>query len=817
VRLDFSLGQARVHHRRLNRARGEEDFLSDGRGIGFTLATLAALCLLSLTAFPAAGHADTTPTCFGRPATIVGTPGNDQLAGTASPDVIVALGGDDKIGGAGGDDLICAGPGADLVSAEGGSDRVSGGPGDDQLLGGNGRDRLDGGTGTDGCTGGAGRNMLRRCEGRARKSTLTDLRQDLPPMAMPDAASTREDTAVAVAVLTNDTDLDGGPKLVESVSVPAHGSAALTAGGSAVIYVPAPNYCGPDSFGYALNGGSTASVTVEVACVDDPPVATPDSFELSENDDRAVLPVLENDADVDGPPPAIGQVGQPGHGSVSIVADGTALEYVPEAGYCNESGPLEEFSYTLKGGPAATVRLSVACLAAAPDAIDVTTSSPELFPSFDRSVDDYVVRCDGSPLGVSATMAAGYSVSIDGQAQATGSADAQVALQAGQEFTFTVFHGRGRHSYFVRCLPEDFPAFSVATDGPREAQWYVVTPTLFASPAGVSTRYVAFFDNDGVPVWWYRTEGPNLPLDAKLLPDGNVAWLYYTGGGAEERSLDGSLVRKLDTVGSTADHHVILLLPNGDYLMERYVQRSGVDLTECGGPASGTLLDPEIQELTPGGDLVWSWTTSDHIPLSEVGAGWRPQCTSTGDAYHLNSIEPDGDGYVLSFRHLDAVYRIDRSSGNIDWKLGGVHRPESLTVIGDPLSPVSTFGGQHDARVLPDGTVTVFDDGSLQSRAPRSLRFSIDESAGTATVLEDVEDAATAASSCCGSTRRLSGGHWVTSWGSNDYVTEQAASGARVFTLTFPQHLASYRASPLLPGIVSPAELRAGMDSQFPR
>ena len=84
-------------------------------------------------------------------------------------------------------------------------------------------------------------------------------------------------------------------------------------------------------------------------------------------------------------------------------------------------------------------------------------------------------------------------------------------------------------------------------------------------------------------------------------------------------------------------------------------------------------------------------------------------------------------------------------------------------------------------------------------------------------MLEDVEDADTAESACCGSTRRLPGGHWVTSWGFNDYVTEQDASGARVFTLTFTQNFASYRASPLLPGVVSPAELRAGMDAQFPR
>ena len=90
-----------------------------------------------------------------------------------------------------------------------------------------------------------------------------------------------------------------------------------------------------------------------------------------------------------------------------------------------------------------------------------------------------------------------------------------------------------------------------------------------------------------------------------------------------------------------------------------------------------------LQELSPNG-VVWSWLASDHIPVSEVTVRWQNQCGSpAGDIYHWNSVEPDGDGYVLSFRHLDAVYRIDQRTGAIDWKVGGVSRPESLIVIGD--------------------------------------------------------------------------------------------------------------------------------------
>ena len=95
------------------------------------------------------------------------------------------------------------------------------------------------------------------------------------PTAKNDAATVRENAPLTtIDVLANDTDPDGGPKLVASVTPPAHGTAAI--GGGGVRYKPTPGYCndlGParDTFTYKLNGGSSATVAVTVQCVDDPP------------------------------------------------------------------------------------------------------------------------------------------------------------------------------------------------------------------------------------------------------------------------------------------------------------------------------------------------------------------------------------------------------------------------------------------------------------------------------------------------------------------------------------------------------------------
>ena len=90
---------------------------------------------------------DPIPTCQGRPATCVGTDGDDLLWGTDDDEVIMGLGGDDVIHGDEGDDVICAGPGNDAVQAARGDDFVFGEAGSDFLFGAQGRDSLYGGEG----------------------------------------------------------------------------------------------------------------------------------------------------------------------------------------------------------------------------------------------------------------------------------------------------------------------------------------------------------------------------------------------------------------------------------------------------------------------------------------------------------------------------------------------------------------------------------------------------------------------------------------------------------------------------------------------
>lgn len=96
--------------------------------------------------------------CKGKPATLIGTSGNDVLTGTSGRDVVAALSGNDVVTALGGNDLVCAGGGRDKVNGGGGKDRILGQGGNDRLRGAGGRDTLRGGGGNDKCNGGPGRD-----------------------------------------------------------------------------------------------------------------------------------------------------------------------------------------------------------------------------------------------------------------------------------------------------------------------------------------------------------------------------------------------------------------------------------------------------------------------------------------------------------------------------------------------------------------------------------------------------------------------------------------------------------------------------------
>ncbi len=250
--------------------------------------------------------------------------------------------------------------------------------------------------------------------------TVDTAAPDNPPVAVNDTKTVAEDSgATSINVLANDTDIDGGPKTIQSVTQPAHGSVVITGGGSGLTYRPNANYCNngspTDNFTYTLNGGSTATVAVTVTCVDDKPVAVNDTKTVAEDSGATQINVLANDTDIDGGPKTIQSVTQPAHGSVVITGGGSGLTYRPNPNYCNNGSPTDNFTYTLNGGSTANVRVTVTCVDDPPVAVNDTATVPRASGPNPINVLANDTDIDGGPKTIqSVTQPAHGSVVITG-------------------------------------------------------------------------------------------------------------------------------------------------------------------------------------------------------------------------------------------------------------------------------------------------------------------------------------------------------------------------------------------------------------------
>jgi hypothetical protein len=168
----------------------------------------------------------------------------------------------------------------------------------------------------------------------------------------------------------------------------------------------------------------------------------------------------------------------------------------------------------------------------------------------------------------------------------------------------------------------------------------------------------------------------------------------------------------------------------------------------------------------------------------------------------------------MSARNTCAIYKIDKSTGAITWRLGG---RKSDFAMGDG----TPFSWQHDARRQADGTLTIFDDGNTNSVVPgapgaaapsatpapatpaptaatvqhpsRGIILRLDETAKTATLVKAYPHPKPLLASSQGNMQVLPNGNVFVGWGSTPWFTEFGSDGSVLFDATFPAAIQSYR------------------------
>lgn len=187
------------------------------------------------------------------------------------------------------------------------------------------------------------------------------------------------------------------------------------------------------------------------------------------------------------------------------------------------------------------------------------------------------------------------------------------------------------------------------------------------------------------------------------------------------------MLATIETRGEVSPgEHELRLTPSGTALITSYVRTTGVDLREHGGTKQGVVMNGVVEEVDLAtGRVLLHWESLDHVDLAESHAGVPKDPTEPWDYFHVNSVNPTPDGdLVVSGRHTWGVYKVERGSGAVLWRLGGKRSDFDL-----PSS--ATFAWQHDAQFEAPNAVRLFDnasDGTVKtSNRSQVLWFTLDE------------------------------------------------------------------------------------------
>ncbi|MGH2888631.1 MAG: arylsulfotransferase family protein [Solirubrobacteraceae bacterium] len=386
------------------------------------------------------------------------------------------------------------------------------------------------------------------------------------------------------------------------------------------------------------------------------------------------------------------------------------------------------------------------------------------------------------------------SASPHGKAKSTGSGPASGPAPAAPAPTPDVQSFLTRpdlHPPVVRVTP-----VAAEASQPTSPRFIFIAPTEYVrSPA--LQQGLMILDRQGRMVWWGPvTAGKPFDLDAQSLHGQPVlTWWQGTvlsahGSGVGEIADDSYRTIKAVRAGHglTTDLHELKLTSSGTALVTAY-ESTTADLSALGGPHRSPVFAGHVQEIDlTTGKILFDWNSLQHIPIAESQQP-LPRRNQTYDYFHLNSIDEMDDGNLLiSGRNTWALYKVDRSTGAILWRLGGKRSDFSVP-------PAATFHWQHDASAYGPNEITVFDNARVSKNEPsRALLLSVDTTAKSVELKQAYEHPAAFNSGTLGSVQLLHDGRVFVGWGDQPYFSEFAADGTLLLDGQLPVGVRSYRA-----------------------
>jgi hypothetical protein len=325
-------------------------------------------------------------------------------------------------------------------------------------------------------------------------------------------------------------------------------------------------------------------------------------------------------------------------------------------------------------------------------------------------------------------------------------------------------------------------------------QLLLLTPRAVEPGAGQSGAMA--FDELGRTRWFRPTPEGQTVSDLRVQRlDGRPVLTWWEGRSilGEGRGVGMVVDEQYRTVATIRtrgkdelDQHELRLTPRGTALVTIY-RHEHTDLTPLGGKPNARIITASVQEIDVAtGEIVFEWDALDHIPIEESERPLPDSEASWWDYLHLNSIAETRDGdLLLSARHTSTVYKVDRRTGEVVWRLGG--KRSDFDVDED-----AAFAMQHDARDLARGVVQVFDNAVDATSSVKRIR--LDRRRGRATLVRSFDQPDGTFAESQGNGDPLLGGGVLAGWGSAGGVTRFDRAGRVRFDAQLQAGYDSYRA-----------------------
>lgn len=324
---------------------------------------------------------------------------------------------------------------------------------------------------------------------------------------------------------------------------------------------------------------------------------------------------------------------------------------------------------------------------------------------------------------------------------------------------------------------------------------------LFVTPKiGPGQNGPMILDNRGDLVWFHRV-APGLEANGlevqRLGGQPVLTWwegfLNFGVGNGVGKVYD-SRYREVATIRAGngydgLDPHEIRLTDRGTAVVaiQTLVYR---DLSSIGGAKRAQVFDAIVQEIDlPTGLVLYEWHSLDHVSIKESYTKPPKRTGNLFDYFHINSIEETRDGhFVVSGRNTWGVYKIDKYSGRLHWRLGG--KRSSFR-----MRKGTRFAWQHDARVQRSGRITIFDNGAAPNVAPhsRGIALRISRKSG-ARLAKNYRHSSRLLSPSQGNMQRLPNGNVLIGWGQNPVWSEYSPRGRELYSARLSKGNMSYRA-----------------------